>query len=199
MNVAIKLRNVTKRYGGKVIFNDVSLDIPMEKLALTGKNGSGKTTFLKLLARLETPDRGYIKYPESIQKMVLSSDCITYPEVLTVSNIGYLYINESVIDKEVFNNYLNNFGLDIYRSHTVCDLSTGSLQKLRLSIALSSKHGFLLLDEPLNGLDSASAQQAMQAIVADSRPMLIVDHESRFAPYLKGELHIEYATCTLKI
>jgi ABC-type multidrug transport system ATPase subunit len=196
---AIKLKNVTKRYGDKIILNNVSIDIPSEKLALTGKNGSGKTTFLKLLARFEAPDSGLIKYSEAIQKLMLASDCIHYPEILTVSNIGYLYTNESVIDLKLFNNFINMFGLDSYRSHTVCDLSTGSLQKLRIAIALSSKHGFLMLDEPLNGLDVNSAMLAMQAIISDDRPMLIVDHESRFNPYLKGELFIESGTCSLKI
>lgn len=199
MKTAIKLKNVTKTYNNNLILNDVSVDIPFEKVGVVGKNGAGKTTFLKLLAKFEKPDSGSISFCELVNKVSLSSDCIVYPEFLTVSNIGYLYARESAINDSIFRRYINLFGLEPHIDEAVCNLSTGSLQKLRLSIALSSKHQFLMLDEPLNGLDDCSAKLALDEILADSRPMLIVDHENRFTHFLKGTLHIEHGTCNLKI
>src|SRR5690606_36153257 len=139
-----------------------------------------------------------ITYPKSISKMALSSDCIQYPEILTVSDIAYLYIKESMINALEFKKYMQLLGLEQYRATNVSDISTGTVQKLRIAVALSSIHSFLLLDEPINGLVESRADNVMNDVLEDNRPMLIVDHDNRYKTHLPIELHTEFGICSLK-
>ena len=107
-------------------------------------------------------------------------------------------IKEGKLDKNAFEQRIKHFNLTPYLSTLVGELSTGSLQKLRLCLALASSHPLVLLDEPLNGLDNESVLVALDEIAQEQRPMIIVDHEKRCAPHVKGKIHIDEAgSCTI--
>ncbi|MCC5452735.1 ATP-binding cassette domain-containing protein [Rheinheimera sp. UJ51] len=195
--MAIQVENISKRFGNQTVLTNLSVEIPLHKIRLAGKNGSGKTTFLKLLARFEKPDQGVILYPHGVNRIGLLSDCIYYPEMLTLEQISHLYLQESVIQADVFEHYMKVLSLQPYQKTQAGKLSTGTRQKLRVAVALSSTHDMLLLDEPLNGLDDETADLVIQALFEDNRPMLIVDHEQRFTVHIQDELRIESGLCSL--
>lgn len=194
----IKLTNVSHHYGKTPILENVSLDIPLAKWALRGKNGTGKSSFLRLLGKYEAPQIGAITYPDNIHRMSLASDCLVYPPVLTVSEIIKLYTQEGVISEQKAAAMSATLGLDAFYAISVDALSTGTLQKLRIIICLSSVAQFLLLDEPLTGLDSDSTLRVSDLINADERPMIIVDHEHRFDAHITGNLTLERGQCTIE-
>ncbi len=193
MNDTITLRQLAKSYKKKCALKPLSVAIPHGKFLLSGRNGVGKTTLLKILAGLEEPSEGTIERPPWASSAAIASDCIVYPEILAIRELADLYVKEGKLDKNAFEQRIKHFNLTPYLSTLVGELSTGSLQKLRLCLALASSHPLVLLDEPLNGLDNESVLVALDEIAQEQRPMIIVDHEKRCAPHVKGKIHIDEA------
>ena len=200
MNDTITLRQVAKNYKKKCALKPLSVTIPHGKYLLSGRNGVGKTTLLKILAGLEQPSQGTIVRPTWASCAAIASDCIVYPEILAIQELAALYAKEGKLNENAFEQHIRDFNLTPHLSTRVGELSTGSLQKLRLCVALSSVHPLVLLDEPLNGIDNESVHIALNEIAQDKRPMIIVDHERRCMPFIEREIHIDEAgTCTITL
>lgn len=183
----LTLENLNKRYKDQVLLNNVSLDIPPGKYLLGGRNASGKSTLLRLLAGLEPPNSGQIVFSSAHDRAFLASDGIEYPPVLTLSQILSLYIQHGNLDSKRVDTLLAEFALQEYLNTEVKNLSTGTLQKLRLVSAFSSNASWLLLDEPFNALDAAAMEQVKSLIIAEQRSLILVDHAG----------HIEHSAFTI--
>jgi len=165
--MGISVRNVTKRFGSFVALDDVSVEIPSGSLtALLGPSGGGKTTLLRVIAGLETPDAGVVD--------IAGTDSTQLPP--QHRNIGFVFQHYAAFKHmTVFKNVA--FGLSIRKrpkaeirkrvtellelvhiEHLAdrypSELSGGQRQRMALARALAVEPEVLLLDEPFGALDA---------------------------------------------
>tara|TARA_B100000700_G_C14963014_1_gene817482 strand:+ start:135 stop:722 length:588 start_codon:yes stop_codon:yes gene_type:complete len=193
--INIELNNVSVKLGDNLIFKSVNLTIPNGQYQLTGENGAGKSTLLQLLSGLITPTTGTLKLEDRTD---LVADSIQIPENMTVTTVFSLYdkyrrcnvaARDELIDKFQFSDWLNS---------TVGELSQGNQQKLKLILALSGTGTWLLLDEPFNGLDSASVAMLNQSLAGIQRPFIVIDHSGQLTTmHPRRNLHIENKSVAL--
>lgn len=198
MRDKLELLRVTKKYGNNIVLNDVSLRLPVANMVINGGNGQGKTTLFKMLADIDKPTSGKIILPKNIARASLSSDAIVYPDVLTGLEVVRLYQRESSLNMRMFNRLSTEYQLSDLLHLFIPELSTGTLQKLRIAIALSLPNPLLLFDEPLNALDEDSRDFTLSAIVNDGRCFWVIDHQRRFDFVVDYKLIIEDGKCNLE-
>ncbi len=184
MNIPIiKVKNLVKKYDDRLIFDDISLDIMKgESIALTGHNGMGKSTLIKILCGLTSITSG-----EVIRDKNLKFNYI--PENFSPLNIKageYIKLIGEIegISKDDFvkkTNYLyKEFNLENMINTSMKNLSKGTLQKISVVRALLSKPDILLLDEPLSGQDSDSQKtfiRMVRELIKDGVTVIMSCHE----------------------
>ncbi|NRT80268.1 ATP-binding cassette domain-containing protein [Clostridium beijerinckii] len=184
MNIPIiRIKNLVKKYDDRFIFDDVSLDIIKgESIALTGHNGMGKSTLIKILCGLTSITSG-----EVIRDKNLKFNYI--PENFSPLNIKageYIKLIGEIegISKDDFvkkTNYLyKEFNLENMINISMKNLSKGTLQKISVVQALLSKPDILLLDEPLSGQDSDSQKtfiRMVRELIKDGVTVIMSCHE----------------------
>ncbi len=137
-----------------------------ELVALFGPSGAGKTTFLRILAGLEKPDKGMVKFgpnvwfdsakqinasPQSRNVGFMFQDYALFPNMTVEQNIKFALPREST---KMVNELLSVFGLTELKKRKPSGLSGGQRQRVALARALARKPQLLLLDEPLSALDA---------------------------------------------
>ncbi len=165
----IRLNNITHSYGSKPVLRDLSLKIePNQLTCLLGGSGSGKTTILRLIAGLETPQRGKITIQDKMvtedQKIIeqphqrnigfIFQDLALWPHFTVYKNIafGLNERKEKNIRSTVFK-MLDFFDLQAHAEKYPHQLSGGQKQLVAISRSLVLKPKILLMDEPLASLD----------------------------------------------
>ena len=139
-------------------------------MGLLGPNGSGKTTFLKLLAGLSRPTAGSIKI------CVTEIGYKTKELVAYLPDSDYLYPWMKISDaKKVYSTFFSDFNsvkfdelLDFMKleyNMSVKSLSRGMMEKLSLALTLARDAKLIILDEPLNGVDPIAREQILGAIL----------------------------------
>lgn len=170
----LELKNITKSFDGKVVIDDISLDIESGKIVgLLGKNGCGKTTLIKLINDLLTPDSGQI---------IL--DGITSPGPKTKAFVSYLpertYFDPGQTVKEVFQLFEDFYAdfnrtkaeqllkdLDLDIEAKFAKMSKGMKEKVQLILVMSRNAKLYILDEPLGGVDPATREYILRTILSN--------------------------------
>jgi len=166
-------------FGDRTLFSDVNLLVQGgEHIALLGDNGTGKSTFLKLLMQEETPESGRIKFGPSVKKAYL-------PQI-----IHFDHPERSVLDTVIYGknystqtarNRLGAFlfsGEDVFKP--VAALSGGEQSRLRLCMLMDEEINLLILDEPTNHLDIPSREWIENAVAEFPGTLLFVSHDRYF-------------------
>ncbi len=180
----IRCCNIYKSYKGKVIFSNFNLIIKNGTSKISGANGSGKSTLLRLIANLETLDKGHIFFAggkNSAKKYALSTASIEIPDVFTPTESFQLQAKYNPVDELYYKDLLEKLNLKQFVNTRLSDLSTGTIKKVCLVNALCKQSNVLLLDEPLNGLDHQSAKVLCEELKSDKRDKIIVDHTDTIA------------------
>lgn len=167
----IELDGVWKRFGERIILNDLSLQIEKgERLVLFGPSGSGKTTVLRLVAGLEVPDKGEIRIesrtvasagtnlvpPERRDVGMVFQDLALWPHMTVQQNLMFGLTARRVEKREAnarIREMLHRVGLDHRADAKPHQLSGGEQQRVALARALVSRPSILLMDEPLSSLE----------------------------------------------
>ena len=175
----IKAKSLCKSYIDKVIFNEADLLINFkERVALVGPNGSGKTTFLKMLLGEEAPDKGTVELGANVKVGYL-------PQVITFDNEEYTVIQAFRDDISILEGqareYLSKFmffGNSVFKK--VKALSGGERIRLKLSMLLYEDINLLILDEPTNHLDIDSIETLEEALEEFKGTIFFISHDRYF-------------------
>ncbi|WP_227468260.1 ABC transporter ATP-binding protein [Microbacterium sp. YJN-G] len=163
---AIRIEHITKRYGGQVAVDDLSLDIHAgEFLSLLGPSGCGKTTTLRMIAGFEHPDAGDIRIsgrsvlgqpPYKRNVNTVFQAYALFPHMTVAENVAYGLQQRRVPKAEVRERVAESLSMVQMRSFAdrrPTQLSGGQQQRIALARALVNRPAVLLLDEPLGALD----------------------------------------------
>ncbi|MFV0560417.1 MAG: ABC transporter ATP-binding protein [Enterococcus sp.] len=165
MEKILSLDQVTKTYGNQKALNQVSLEIKKgEVYGLIGRNGAGKTTLLKSITRLITLTGGTVSLfgsntnQEWIGALHRSGSVIetpvAYDQLTAQGNLSYYCKLRGILNStQVIKDTLELVDLTNTDKKKFKEFSLGMKQKLGIAIAILSKPDFLILDEPINGLD----------------------------------------------
>lgn len=159
--MAVELSGISKRYGDHIVLRDVGFGIKDgEFISLIGPSGVGKTTLLKILADLETPDTGIIRFSRTPGKerpvIMMFQDFALFPHMSIAENVGYGLkvrgVKRKMRRQKVFE-MLEWFGITEKADAYPARLSAGQKQRAAIARALVIEPMVLLLDEPFANLD----------------------------------------------
>lgn len=173
------VKGISKGFDGRTLFSDVDLEVVGgERIALLGDNGTGKSTFLKILLGEEIPDAGKIHFGPTIKIGYLPQIVIfSHPERNLVDTMIY----ETNCSAQEARDRLGAFmfrGEDVFKQ--VSALSGGERSRLRLCILMGQRINLLILDEPTNHLDIASREWIEAAVEGYEGVLLFVSHDRYF-------------------
>lgn len=160
----LKLSRVTKTYGKITTVNDVNMTIKKGDIyGLIGKNGAGKTTLLRMVTSLIFPSSGELELFGETTKTGLQNARrrmgsviempALYPNLTAAQNLEYYQRLKGIPNKSVIQEKLELVGLSNSRKKRFRDFSLGMKQRLGIALALLNNPDFIILDEPINGLD----------------------------------------------
>ncbi|MBT6339896.1 MAG: ABC-F family ATP-binding cassette domain-containing protein [Desulfobacula sp.] len=183
MSLVFSLKNVSKTYGDDTLFQDLSIDFKLnEQLGLIGMNGSGKSTFLKLIANIAKPDTGTLITKTGLRVIYLSQEDQLNPDQ-TVEQILYDSIKNSLFDEKKRHKIVQtSLGKGGFTDANVKSktLSGGWAKKLAITRALCSQPDILLLDEPTNHLDINGILWLEEILKTARFSFIVVSHDRAF-------------------
>lgn len=178
-NETIKAIGLSKSFEDKVIFKDADLMINFgERAALIGPNGSGKTTFLKLLLGEECPDTGTVELGANVMAAYLPQKITFKDEELTVLDC---FREDIFLPEGKAREYLSKFmfyGSTVFKK--VRHLSGGERIRLKLGRLLYEDVNLLILDEPTNHLDIDSIETFEEALEEFKGTICFISHDRYF-------------------
>lgn len=178
-NDIVKVCGLSKNFGERILFKNADMFVALgERIALIGPNGSGKTTFLKMLLGEMDTDNGSVALGASLKIAYL-------PQVLTFNNEEAAVIDcfreDRIIPEGKAREYLSKFmffGKAPFKK--VKQLSGGERVRLKLGMLLYDETNVLILDEPTNHLDIESIEALEEALEDFKGTLLFISHDRFF-------------------
>lgn len=175
-NFVIDVKGITKSFDKKVVVNSLDLNVKKgEVYGFLGPNGSGKTTFLRMLCGLLTPDGGngtclgydILNEQNKIKSEIgyMTQKFSLYQDLTVRENLDFIArIYRTPDRKEKIKEIINRMGLEEYKNQQVKTLSGGWKQRLSLAACLVHEPALLLLDEPTSGVDPRARKEFWEEI-----------------------------------
>jgi heme exporter protein A len=195
----IEVRKLVKRFGLKTVLRDLDFHVePGEFVALLGPNGTGKTTFLRILASLSRPTLGYISIaghslPDQSAAVrrslgVVSHLPLLYGDLTAEENLRFYGRMYDVPALEArITEVLKMVGLENRRGDLVRTFSRGMQQRLAIGRAVLHDPEVMLFDEPYTGLDqdaSTMLDEVLKTVGTRGRTVVMTSHDLTRAEYL---------------
>ena len=191
---AIKCTNLSFRYGKVKVIDDVSFDVrDGESIGVIGPNGGGKSTLLKLILGLESPERGVLEVlgevaGKSRQKIGYVPQAMRFDPLYPISVIEIVLMGRmdrlklGAYSKEcraVAENALETVHLGGFKNRMFSELSGGERQRVMIARALATEPELLLMDEPTANIDLSAEEQFVEALAGlrKDMPLVLVTHD----------------------
>ena len=181
----LTIDNINKKFSKKIVLNNVSFTVSTgEIVALIGRNGSGKTTLLKILSGIYSQDSGEIGIEgvdnKNIKKqLIYIPDRFDYFKNSKIKKVCEFYkLAYENFDEQYFKTELENIKLS--QTNRLSELSKGQLTIFSLILGISCRTKFILLDEPLDGIDVINTKVITNYILdaqSDGIGLLISSHQ----------------------
>ncbi|PID28528.1 MAG: glutamine ABC transporter ATP-binding protein [Candidatus Cloacimonadota bacterium] len=198
----LKVKNLVKSFDDVNVLNDLNIDLNGKKsIAIIGASGSGKTTFLRILAGLERPDSGEIylndhivdfhakklrSYRKSIGMVFQAYNL--FPHLTACENIMLPLVKVHGYDKkeacQIAEDLLLRFNLSEHSGKKAAELSGGQKQRIALCRAVAIKPKVLFLDEPTSALDPEFTSEVLRLVEElrkEGIELVMITHEMGFA------------------
>jgi ABC-type multidrug transport system ATPase subunit len=175
----LEISNVSKTYGNGVqALKDVTLSIPAGMYGLLGPNGAGKSTLMRILATLQQPDTGTIRFgdidvisqPDEVRKTLgyLPQEFGVYPKVSAYDLLDHFALLKGIVAraerKAVVEALLHQVNLWDVRRQKLGGYSGGMRQRFGVAVALIGNPGLMIVDEPTAGLDPAERERFLNLL-----------------------------------
>lgn len=198
----IEANGLVKRYGKFTAVDNISMTLNSgEAVALLGKNGSGKSTLLGMLAMVLKPDAGDVKVDgltgkKAREKIAYVPQNIVLFEELTVTENLYSWSSLKGKENTARADYLiGELEMEEFRKKRVDKLSGGQRRRVNLAVALMGKCDYLLLDEPLAGIDEHGAECIEKLLRKEKEKgcaMIVTEHNPTILlPLMERTLRID--------
>ncbi|MCS6773268.1 MAG: energy-dependent translational throttle protein EttA [Thermoflexales bacterium] len=182
-DVVIEFDNVTKRYGDRVLYENLSFKVPPGAIVgIIGPNGVGKTTLFRMIVGQEKPDSGTIRTGETVriayadQSRPLDGNKTVWEEIS--GGEEYLQLGPRRVQSRAYVASFNFLGSD--QQKKVSMLSGGERNRVHLAKTLKEGANVLLLDEPTNDLDVNTLRALEDALDNFAGSALIISHDRWF-------------------
>ncbi len=182
--VVIEANNISKAYGDKVLFENLSFSLPPAGIVgVIGPNGAGKTTLFKMIMGLEKPDSGEFKVGETVQIGYVDQshdDLVPGKTVYDVISGGTdtMIVGNQKLNSRAYVSKFNFSGTDQSKKLEV--LSGGERNRVHLAIALKQGANVLLLDEPTNDIDINTLRALEEALENFAGCAVVISHDRWF-------------------
>ncbi len=201
--LAVEAKGIQKTYGHFPALRKVDLEVPQGvSVTLFGRNGAGKTTFLKIAATLAKPSNGTLSIcgadigeePEEARRSIglLSHNTYVYRDLTPRENLAFfskLYGLDQTQDE--IDGLIERVGLGRRRNDPVRTFSRGLLQRAGIARVMLHNPRVLLLDEPYTGLDANAVEilnRMLDEAVGEGRTVLLTTHDLELG--LRGANHV---------
>lgn len=183
------VENLTHRYAnGVVALDGVSLDIGAGMFGLLGPNGAGKSTLMRVVATLQTPTAGavrfgdidVIKQPELLRRTLgyLPQDFGVYPRVTAEAMLDHLAVLKGIVNakerREAVHGLLNQVNLWNVRKKALAGYSGGMRQRFGIAQALLGQPKLVIVDEPTAGLDPEERNRFLNLLAAIGEDVVVI-------------------------
>ncbi|MHB1281062.1 MAG: energy-dependent translational throttle protein EttA [Acidithiobacillus sp.] len=202
-NEVIEFRDVTKGFGDKLLFENLSFKVPPGAIVgVIGPNGAGKSTFFRMIVGQETPDSGEVVLGSTVKlayvdqsRDALAAKNSVWEEVS--GGLDILTVGKFEIQSRAYCGRFNFKGAD--QQKLVGQLSGGERGRLHLAKTLIAGGNVLLLDEPSNDLDVETLRALEDALLEFAGSIMVISHDrwflDRIATHIiafEGDAHVEF-------
>ncbi|HAM36878.1 MAG TPA: energy-dependent translational throttle protein EttA [Elusimicrobia bacterium] len=182
--MVIEAQGVSKAYGDKLLFEDLSFRLPPNAVVgVIGPNGAGKTTLFKLITGKEKPDAGSFKTGDTVKLAYVDQDRDQLDPTKTVweaitDGLDVVALGKKEVNSRQYVSRFNFSGTDQQRPVGV--LSGGERNRVHMARMLKSEGNVLLLDEPTNDLDVHTLRALEEAIANFAGCCVVISHDRWF-------------------
>ncbi|MCP4913627.1 MAG: energy-dependent translational throttle protein EttA [Oligoflexia bacterium] len=182
-DVVIEANNLSKAFGDKVLYEDLSFKLPPGGVVgIIGPNGAGKTTLFRILMGQEKPDSGDLKFGETVKLSYVDQGRELDPDATIFQVVSggtdQIELGGKLVNSRAYIARYNFSGED--QKKKVSELSGGERNRVHLACMLKEEGNVLLLDEPTNDLDVNTLQALEKALVDFAGCAVIISHDRFF-------------------
>lgn len=199
----VEVKNITKKFKNITVVDDVNITLESGNIyGLVGRNGSGKSVFLKMLCAFYNPTSGeilqdgydYIKnneFPKDTRALIEGPDFL--PELTGFENLKLLASIQNKINDEKILETLTSVNLIEEKDKKYGEYSLGMKQKLGIAQVLMEDPKFIILDEPFNGIELASVKDIKKLLKEEKKKdkiMIVTSHIKEDVEELSDKIYM---------